>query len=74
MQALKCFSVITYENTHVSMSLINGKSSSPHWVEEDLFDEFIVVFIQTSFFYDGPADLEERQCDIIDKADTTVSI
>lgn len=27
MQALKCFSVFSYENTQVSMTLMNGKSS-----------------------------------------------
>lgn len=29
MQALKCFSVLAYENTQVSMTLVNGEDSSP---------------------------------------------
>lgn len=28
MQALKCFSVLAYENTQVSITLVNGKASS----------------------------------------------
>jgi len=29
MQALKCFSVLAYENTQVSMTLVNGEEISP---------------------------------------------
>lgn len=28
MQALRCFSVLAYENAQVSMSLVNGKAST----------------------------------------------
>uniref|UniRef100_A0A8C7R6Q9 Armadillo repeat-containing protein 8 n=1 Tax=Oncorhynchus mykiss TaxID=8022 RepID=A0A8C7R6Q9_ONCMY len=31
MQALKCFSVLAYENTQVSMTLVNGKTTFPFY-------------------------------------------
>lgn len=55
MQALKCFSVFSYENTQVSMTLMNGKFSplvsSPMGGGCCIYQKPILAWIHFLFFF-----------------------